>query len=158
MRAGGIGTRYALWIAALALVLVATALLAAGFLGLRESRLVQSEIHDAVAAARTSDEEEALRGTAVYLGTHLFNALYQLDVRRLNEEIELVKAWLPVTSFLVIDKERRVLTDGTGANARYGEAFSGPLPEAGPRALVLTGPGDETVIHFAIASGGPHSG
>ena len=158
MRAGGIGTRYALWIAALALVLVATALLAAGFLGLRESRLVQSEIHDAVAAARTSDEEEALRGTAVYLGTHLFNALYQLDVRRLNEEIELVKAWLPVTSFLVIDKDRRVLTDGTRANERYGEAFSGPLPGEGPRALVLTRPGDETVIHFAIASGGTTAG
>ena len=65
-------------------------------------------------------------------GAHLFNALYQLDVERLNEEIEQVRAWLPVTSFLVIDKERRVLTDGTGANARYGEAFSGPLPEDGP--------------------------
>ena len=158
MRAGGIGTRYALWIAALALALVATALLAAGFLGLRESRLVQSEIHDAVAAARTSDEEEALRGTAVYLGAHLFNALYQLDVRRLNEEIALVKAWLPVTSFLVVDKERRVLTDGTPVNERYGEAFSGPLPDAGPRAIVLTRPGNETVIHFAIASGGTTAG
>ncbi len=85
MRVGGIGTRYAAWIAALALALVATALAAAGVIAFRESRLVQDEMHDAVGTARAADEEAALRGTARYLGAHLFNALYQLDVERLNE-------------------------------------------------------------------------
>jgi hypothetical protein len=68
MRLGGIGTRYAVWIAALNLALLSTALGAAGFLAFRESRVVQSEIHAAVSTARTSDEEEALRKTATYLG------------------------------------------------------------------------------------------
>jgi hypothetical protein len=45
MRLGGIGTRYAVWIATLAFTLVSTALVAAGFLAFGELRVVQSEIH-----------------------------------------------------------------------------------------------------------------
>jgi hypothetical protein len=158
MRLGGIGTRYAVGIAALTFFVVATALLAAGVIGFRGTRVVQAEIHAAVAAARTSDEEEALRGTAAYLGAHLFNALYRLDVELLNEEIEQVRSWLPVSTFLVIDKEGHVLTDGTIANERYGEAAPGPLPEGEPRSLLLSGRGEETEIRFTIASGGVAAG
>ncbi len=120
--------------------------------------MVQSEIHAAVAAARTSDEEEALRRTATYLGAHLFNALYQLDVERLNEEIGQVRAWLPVSSFLVIDKDGHVLTDGTPANERYGDAVPGPRPDDEPRGLRLSRMGEETEIRFTIASGGVTAG
>ena len=158
MRLGGIGTRYAVWIAALAFALVSTTLVAAAFLAFRESRVVQSEIHAAVAAARTADEEEALRKTATYLGAALFNALYQLDVERLNEEIAQVRAWLPVRSFLVIDRTGHVLTDGTPANEHYGEAPPGPWPEGGPRGFQLARLGKETEIRFAIASGGVTAG
>ena len=157
MRLGGIGTRYAAWIAALALALVATALLAAGVVAFRESRLVQAEIHEAVGTARAADEEAALQGTATYLGAHLFNALYQLDVERLNEEIEQVRGWLPTESFLVLDEERLVLTDGTSGNARYGDTFDGELPgeTAVPR-IVRKGAGTE--IRFVISSGGVAAG
>jgi len=158
MRLGGIGTRYAVWIAALAFALVSTALVAAGFLAFGELRVVQSEIHAAVAAARTADEEEALRNTATYLGASLFNALYQLDVERLNEEIMQVRGWLPVTSFLVIDRDGRVLTDGTPANEHYGETRAGPRPGEGTGGLLLTQRGEETEIQFAIASGGVTAG
>jgi signal transduction histidine kinase len=157
-RLGGIGTRYAVWIAALAFALVSTALVAAGFLAFGELRVVQSEIHGAVAAARTSDEEEALRRTAAYLGTRLFNALYRLDVELLNEEIEQVRAWLPVSSFLVIDKTGRVLTDGTPANESYGDTPSGPRPQDASRGLLLSRLGEETEIRFTIASGGVTAG
>jgi signal transduction histidine kinase len=157
MRVGGIAARFAAWIAALALGLVATALAAAGVIAFRESRLVQAEIHDAVGTARAADEEAALRGTARYLGAHLFNALYQLDVQRLNEEIEQVRAWLPVESFLVLDESRRVLTDGTRANARYGDAFAGELPaEAARPQLVRSRAGAE--LRFVISSGGVGAG
>ena len=157
MRVGGIGTRYAAWIAALALALVALALVAAGVIAFRESRLVQAEIHDAVGTARAADEDAALRGTARYLGAHLFNALYQLDVERLDEEIEQVRAWLPIESFLVLDESRHVLTDGTPANERYGDVFDGELPgdAAGP---LLVRRGDGTELRFAIASGGVPAG
>lgn len=157
MRVGGIGTRYAVWIAALALALVATALAAAGVIAFRESRLVQAEIHDAVGTARAADEEAALRGTARYLGAHLFNALYQLDVERLDEAIEQVRAWMPIESFLVLDRARRVLTDGTPAKTRYGDTFDGELPAqaAGPQ-LVRNGAGTE--LRFVISSGGIPAG
>jgi signal transduction histidine kinase len=158
MRLGGIGTRYAVWIAALAFALVSTTLAAAAFLAFRESRLVQSEIHAAVAAARTSDEEEALRKTAIYLGATLFNALYQLDVERLNEEIAQVRSWLPVSSFLVIDKSGHVLTDGTPANELFGDPALGPRPDDGARGIQLSRMGEETEIRFTIASGGVTAG
>ena len=157
MRVGGIGARYAAWIAALALTLVATALGAAGVIAFRESRLVQQETHEAVAAARAADEEAALRGTAVYLGGHLFNALYQLDVERLDEEIGQARGWLPVESFLVLDHERRVLADGTRENARYGDAFAEELPTSadGPR---IVRHGDATELRFVVATGGVVAG
>jgi signal transduction histidine kinase len=157
MRLGGIGTRYAAWIAALSLVLVATALVASGVVAFRESRVVQAEIHDAVATARAADEEAALRGTARYLGAHLFNALYQLDIERLNEEIGQVRAWMPIESFLVLDRERRVLTDGTAENSRYGDPIDGELPgdAEGPE---LVRRGTKTELRFAISSGGVPAG
>jgi signal transduction histidine kinase len=158
MRLGGIGTRYAVWIAALNLALLSTALGAAGFLAFRESRVVQSEIHAAVSTARTSDEEEALRKTATYLGASLFNALYQLDVERLNDQIGQVRTWLPVSTFLVVDENGYVLTDGTPANDRFGDLVAGPRPEDGPRGLLLSRRGEETEIRFAIASGGVTAG
>jgi signal transduction histidine kinase len=157
-RLGGIGTRYAVWLAALALALVATALLAAGLVAFRESRLVQHEIHEAVAAARAADEEAVLRGTATYLGANLFNDLYQLDVERLEEEIERVRGWLPVTSFLVIENDRSVLTDGTPENARFGDLYTGPLPRDEPAGLLLTRRGGETEMALRIASGGVAAG
>jgi signal transduction histidine kinase len=152
-RLGGIGTRYAVWIAALAFALVATALAAAGLIAFRQSLVVQREIHEAVAAATAADQEEALRGTATYLGTHLFNALYQLDVERINDEIAQLRGWLPLRSFLVIDRNRCILTDGTPTNERYGDVFPDPLPEEGPGAIRLVQQGEDTEIRFTITSG-----
>ena len=88
---------------------------------------MQSEIHDAVAAARAADEEEALRDGDLS-GAPLFNPLYQLDVERLNEAIEQVRAWLPVrrsswstataSSSPTAPRERALRRPFTGAAAR----------------------------------------
>jgi signal transduction histidine kinase len=156
-RLGGIGTRYAAWISALTLLLVATALGGAGIVAFRESRRVQHEIHEAVGSARAADEEAALRGAALYLGANLFNALYQLDVERLNDEIEQSRSWLPIVSFLVLDRDRRVLTDGTPENAGYGDLVESELPSDGAGPLVLRR-GTGTEIRFAVSSGGVAAG
>lgn len=157
MRRGGIGTRYAVWVAGLTLGVVAAALLAAGFIAFRHLGVVQREIHEVVVAARAADEEAALRGIASYLRSHLFNAAYQLDVERLNEEIEQLRSWLPVRSFLVTDREGAILTDGTPENARYGDRVPGELPRE-REGLLLLRRGTETELRFAIASGGVLAG
>jgi hypothetical protein len=80
--------------------------------------------------------------------------LYQLDVERLNEQIAQVRGWLPVSSFLVIDREGWVLTDGIFANEHYGERRTGPRFFGATGDLLLTRRGEETEVYFAIASGG----
>ena len=161
MRWTSIGTRYAAYVAALALALVVVALAAAGAIALRQMRVVQAELREAVAAARAADDERALQGAARYLGLHLFNPLYQLDVERLNETIQQTGAWLPVVSFLVVDRDGRVLTDGSPENPRYGETLDGPLPrDEGDEGdgVLLVRRGNETELRTRIAAGGVTAG
>ena len=158
MRWTNIGTRYAAYVAALALALVVVALAAAGAIALRQMRVVQTELREAVAAARAADDERALQGAGRYLGLHLFNALYQLDVERLNETIQQTSAWLPVVSFLVVDREGRVLTDGSPQNARYGETLEGPLPRDDGSGVLVVRRGNETELRTRVAAGGITAG
>lgn len=158
MRLRGIGTRYALWLVGLVLVLVTSALVAAGAVAFHQSRLLQGEIQDAASAASLADEEEALRGMAAYLGARLFSSLYQLDVEHINEHIEEIRAWLPIDQFLVLDAEGRVLTDGTPSNARYGDVFPEVLPREEGTDIELIPVPNGTEIYFRISSGGVTAG
>ena len=152
MRWSSIGTRYAAYVAALALALVVVALAAAGAIALRQLRVAQAQLRDAVEAARAADDERALQGAGRYLGLHLFNALYQLDVERLNEAIEQTGAWLPVVSFLVVDRDGRVLTDGSPENARYGETVEGTLPGDEGSGVLVVRRGNETELRTRVAA------
>jgi signal transduction histidine kinase len=152
-----IGTRYAVYVAGLALALVMVALVAAGALALRQMRVAQAELREAVSVARAADDERALHGAARYLGIHLFNPLYQLDVERLNQELEQTRTWLPVVSFLVLDRAGLILTDGTAANPRYGEHVEGPLP-AREGEVQLVRRGSESELRFRVSAGGVAAG
>ena len=152
-----IGTRYAAYVAALALALVMVALVAAGAIALRQMRVVQTELREAVGAARAADDERALDGAARYLAIHLFNPLYQLDVERLNEAIQQTRTWLPVVSFVVVDRDGLVLTDGTPANSHYGESVQGPLPPESA-GVVRARRESETELRFRVAAGGVTAG
>ena len=121
-------------------------------------RVLQRELREAVTAARAADDERALDGAARYLGLHLFNPLYQLDVERLNEAIQQTQAWLPVVSFLVIDRDGRVLTDGTPSNPMYGERAQGPLPREQSPDPILIHRGSVTELRFRVAAGGVWAG
>jgi signal transduction histidine kinase len=115
-------------------------------------RAAQAELREAVSVARTADDERALHGAARYLGVHLFNPLYQLDVERLNQEIEQTRSWLPVSSFVVVDRSGRVLTDGTLANPRYGERVPAPLP-AREGEIQLARRGGDSELRFRVSAG-----
>ena len=56
--------------------------------------MLQKELRDAGAGGPRRGRRAALDGAARYLGLHLFNPLYQLDVERLNEAIQQTQAWL----------------------------------------------------------------
>jgi signal transduction histidine kinase len=158
MRTSGIGTRYAFYVAALSLALVAVTLAASGAIALGRMRVLQQELRDAVTTARAADDERALDGAARYLGLHLFNPLYQLDVERLNEAIQQTQAWLPVVSFLVVDRDGLVLTDGTATNAMYGERAPGPLPGDDVPDPMLIRRENVTELRFRVAAGGVSAG
>jgi signal transduction histidine kinase len=158
MRRTSIGTRYAAYVAALALALVVVALAAAAAIALGQMRVVQADLREAVRQARAADDERALLGAARYLGVHLFDPLYQLDVERLSQEIQETRRWLPVASFFVVDRQGLVLTDGTPANPRYGEALDGPLPQGDAETVVLSRRGSETELRFPVAAGGVSAG
>jgi signal transduction histidine kinase len=158
MRTSGIGTRYAFYVAALALALVAVTLAASGAIALGRMRVLQKELRDAVTSARAADDERALDGAARYLGLHLFNPLYQLDVERLNEAIQQTQAWLPVVSFLVVDRDGLVLTDGTATNVMYGERAPGPLPGDDAPDPMLIRHDAVTELRFRVAAGGISAG
>jgi signal transduction histidine kinase len=158
MRTSGIGTRYAFYVAALSLALVAVTLAASGAIALGRMRVLQQELRDAVTTARAADDERALDGAARYLGLHLFNPLYQLDVERLNEAIQQTQAWLPVVSFLVVDRDGLVLTDGTATNAMYGERAPGPLPGDDVPDPMLIRRDNVTELRFRVAAGGVSAG
>ena len=108
--------------------------------------------------ARAADDERALDGAARYLGLHLFNPLYQLDVERLNEAIQQTHAWLPIASFLVIDRDGLVLTDGTSTNTLYGERAPGPLPGSDAPGPMVIRRGNATELRFRVAAGGVSAG
>jgi HAMP domain-containing protein len=158
MRTSGIGTRYAFYVAALSLALVALTLAAAGGIALGRMRVLQQELREAVTTARAADDERALDGAARYLGLHLFNPLYQLDVERLNDAIQQTQAWLPVVSFLVVDRDGLVLTDGTATNAMYGERAPGPLPAEDVPDPMLIRRDNVTELRFRVAAGGVSAG
>jgi len=153
IRLDGIGARYAAYMAALTLAVVAVALAAAGFMAFRQLRLIQGEIHGAVAAARATDEEKALRGSVSYLAGRLFNPAHQLDVERLWEEITLAREWLPIVSFAVVGSDRRILADDTPGFTRYGDLVEGPLPSLRSPAPLIVTRGKETEVRFLVHSG-----
>jgi signal transduction histidine kinase len=148
-----IGTKYAAYLTLVTLAAVATALAAAGVLAFRRVALLQSELHETLVAVQSAEEEETLRGTATYLSDRLFNPLHRLDVDRLNEEIAQVRVWLPVTSFVIADREGRILTDGTPSIEHYGEPLEGVAAEPPSLTPRLDRTADGTQIRFAIHSG-----
>jgi hypothetical protein len=150
MRVGSIGTRYAAWIAALSFALVATALVAAGVIAFRESKLVQAEIHETVGTARAADEEAALRGAA-RPSAPTCSTPSPARRRALNRGSAGSEPGCP-SSRSSFWTERRVLTGGTAANARYGDRVEGSAWRAAGPQLVRRGDGTE--LRFAISSGG----
>ncbi len=124
-----ISRKYAAYLLLLLSLVVGAALAAAGYITLQGTMRLQRDLQHFIAADESARQKEALRATAAYLRSHLFNPLYNLDIEQLHQEIAQVRAWLPVSAFLISDRAGRVLSDGTPDNRLYGAALALPLAE-----------------------------
>ena len=116
--ARSISAKYSLLFALLVIVTVTVVLVSAGTITFSQSEAVRYQVQEAVANAQAMNEERELRRTGSYLSHRLQGPLVRLDIKKLNEQIDEVSTWLPVASFLILDKQGRIITDGTAANTR----------------------------------------
>lgn len=144
--------RVALYLALLATGLLTLALTVIGYGAWRASTDLGAQLTQSFVEVRTFDETDALLRSGSYLSNRLFNPLYNLDVSLLNEEIEQIRSWLPVTDFLILDARRRVVTDGTPENRRYGQAVAIP-PTVAPGSPVARTADNGTTLYFSIGFG-----
>lgn len=124
-----ISHKYTLYFLLLLALLVGATLGGASYIALQGSRQLQHDLQEILRAEEANRQQEALEATASYLRGRLFNPVYDLNIEKLNEEISQVKAWLPVSSFLLSDPEQRILTDGTPDNPEFGKTLALPMAE-----------------------------
>lgn len=109
-------------------------------------------ILSAVEETQALNEKNLLLNSAGYLGERLRPALERADIDALDQEIDQIRGWLPVQSFVVADSERRILTDGSSANPRRDQGLNIP-PELLPlQPLVFTLP-DGRELYFIVGAG-----
>jgi len=113
-----ISTKYSLVFALLVNVTVTVILVSAGLITFSQFEAIRYQVQDAVAKAQALNEERELRRTGSYLSHRLREPLGQQDMRKLNAQIEEVATWLPISSFLIMDPQGRILTDGTSQNPK----------------------------------------
>lgn len=152
-----ISTKYSLVFALLVNVTVTVILVSAGLITFSQFEAIRFQVQDAVAKAQALNEERELRRTASYLSHRLREPLAKQDLVRLNALIDEVSTWLPVSSFLIMDQQGRILTDGTTENPRQLQIE--PLPEnlQHKRTASTAGPGGRALA-FAIGEPGQAHG
>lgn len=152
-----ISTKYSLFSAVLLAAVATVLLLTASSLFLNQLDITQVRLQEAIRSGLTLNEEQALLRSADYLSDRLFEPAHALDVAGLNEEIAQISRWLPVTSFLILDRDGAVLTDGSEANPRYGDRIQLPSgPVYFPPSIRRTKEGPE--ISFTIGYRGMIAG
>lgn len=101
---------------------------------------------------QTLNEKYVLLNSAGYLGERLRPALERRDIAALDQEIDQIRGWLPVQSFVVADTEKRILTDGSSANPRHGQALSIP-PELLPQQPLIFVLPEGSELYFIVGAG-----
>jgi diguanylate cyclase (GGDEF)-like protein len=116
-----LSTKYAIRFASLLAVLIVVLISLAGFIAFGVTQDLHKQLKSTFSQAQIINQKEALVESSNYLSNRLFNPLYNLDITNLNAEIHQISRWLPTRYILILDKNGYVLTDGSGANPRYGE-------------------------------------
>ncbi|MBK1720785.1 EAL domain-containing protein [Thiocystis violacea] len=132
------------------------------WLGYSMVRELRPRLQSTFEETQTLNAKNVLLNSAGYLSEHLLPSLFQVDISALNKEIDQVKEWLPIQSFIIADQQKRILTDGSPANRRYGQPLNlpqEPLPqqpilESGPEmnALIFTIGVDDRIAGYAVVT------
>ncbi|MFD2113011.1 EAL domain-containing protein [Thiorhodococcus fuscus] len=144
---------FTLLIAGLLVVMLALT----GWLAYRMLSDLRPRIQNAFEETQTLNEKNVLLNSAGYLGERLFPPLFSLNISGINREIEQIRGWLPIQSFVVADSERRILTDGSKRNPRYGQIVAIPS-ELLPQQPILQSRPDGSELYFTIGNGGQIAG
>lgn len=125
---GRLALHITLLIAGLMLVMVTLT----GWLGYSMVKDLRPRLQSTFEETQTLNAKNVLLNSAAYLSGHLFPHLFSFDISALNKEVDQVKAWLPIQSFVIADADKRILTDGSATNPHYGQPLDlprEPLPE-----------------------------
>ncbi|MBM4201489.1 MAG: hypothetical protein FJ189_09410, partial [Gammaproteobacteria bacterium] len=148
-----ISTKYSLVFALLVNVTVTVILVSAGLITFSQFEAIRYQVQDAVAKAQALNEERELRRTGSYLSHRLREPLAKQDLLRLNAQIEEVETWLPISSFLIMDKQGRIVTDGSSENARRLQTEPLPPSLSQKRTASTVGP-DGRELAFVVGEPG----
>ncbi|WPL19811.1 Bacteriophytochrome cph2 [Thiorhodovibrio winogradskyi] len=144
-----LSTRYALYFAASLTLILSITLLLAGFFHYSGTQELRRELQQSFSSVHSASVHATLRASGRYLSNRLFNPLFDLDISRLNEEIEQIHAWLDPEAVQILDADKRVLTDGTKNNPDYGAQVELPL-DVRPGEPVIETASDASIMVFAI--------
>ncbi len=148
-----LSTKYAICFAGLLAVLIVALLSVAGIFWFSLTQNLHNQLKDAYTQAQVINQKEALLESGHYLSNRLFNPLFNLDISGINDEIRQISRWLPTHSIFILDKNSRVLTDGSDSNPHYGESIKIPA-DLSPNSPVLiqTEEGHELFLAIGYAA------
>jgi len=144
-----LSTKYAIRFAGLLALLIVVLLCLAGFSGLALTRNLHNELKNTFSQAQILNQKETLLESANYLSNRLLNPLFDLDITSINVEISHLRRWLPASTVLILDKDGRILSDGSDTNPRYGEKIAVP-PIVKPYSPILLQTEVGKELFFAI--------
>lgn len=153
-----ISRKYALYISASGLIMLAIAVSSAVIISLMNFNALRRDLREGAKAAYFEIQQSAARNLAEYLKRDLFDPLYRLDIERTDRLIRDFKKGMPVKSFRVADSTRRVLTDGTKENRSYGMQLGVDLKGLNENPVLIQKTGEGILVAFVIGSDGDTEG
>ncbi len=152
-----LSTRYAFFIAFVLSLLLVVVLFIAGHQIFQRTGELKTQLTQTFSDTHSSHTREMLLESGTYMSQQFFNPLYNLDISRLNREINKIKQWLKPTSLFVLDQHGNIISDGTAENLLFGEKKPIPTLNNEHQPLITT---DESgnVLFFSIGFNGDFIG
>lgn len=119
-----INKKYALYFCAISFAILVFLLTAFSIIFWKSGQTLTESLKESTSSNYEKSQQDLMVNLAEYLGKHLFNDLYQLDIEGLDALIRDLKAGMSIDAFLVADATGKVLTDGTRENQSYGTRLS----------------------------------